>query len=85
MVGFTLTSIQAGWHGFNERRVNLLDLKPTGRSSRDHRGSGHSYVEKQREHHAQRTTYERERVENERRKPVETGPLQDERASSYRP
>ena len=46
----------------------------------------HSDVEKQREHHAQRTTYERlERVEIEKRKPVETGALQDERASSYRP
>ena len=44
------------------------------------------YVEKQREHHAQRTTYERlERVEIEKRKPVETGSLEDERASSYRP
>ena len=44
------------------------------------------YVENQREHHAKRTTYERlERVEIEKRKPVETGSLQDERASSYRP
>jgi hypothetical protein len=32
------------------------------------------------------TTYERlERVEIEKRKPVETGSLEDERASSYRP
>jgi hypothetical protein len=43
-------------------------------------------VEKQREHHAQRTTYERlERFEIGKRKPVETGSLEDERASSYRP
>jgi hypothetical protein len=32
------------------------------------------------------TTYERlERVEIEKRKPVETGSLEDERGSSYRP
>jgi hypothetical protein len=48
--------------------------------------SAHSDVEKQRERHAQRTTYERlERVEIDKRKPVETGSLQEERASSYRP
>jgi putative transposase len=35
------------------------------------------YVENQREHHAKRTTYERlERVEIEKRKPVETGSLE---------
>jgi hypothetical protein len=48
--------------------------------------SAHSDVDKQREHHAKRTTQERlERVEIDKSKPVETGSLQDERASSYRP
>ena len=47
------------------------------------------YVENQREHHAKRTTYERlERVEIEKRKPVETGSLEmcgDRRTGRKRP